>query len=322
MAFFPTQDLVAKPIENYVWDPVGMAWVKETQPSGGGGGGGTSSIFGAAFPATGTAAGFKDSSGNMAGANLDASGNLLVNVAAGGSTGAVTIADGADVTQGAKADSAATNSTSSWSVVSLLKGLYSLLAGTLTVGGSVSVSNFPATQPVSGTVTANQGTAGSSAWKVDGSGVTQPISGSVSVSNFPATQPVSGTITSNQGTANATPWNENIAQWGGSVVTLGQNVSASSVPVVLASDQTVSVSSGLPPNAAQETGGNLASASQKLNSIQNITQNTLIQLLSDIRMELRIMNAQHQQAFGLRDELDTFRADPYYASSGYDNSVN
>lgn len=44
------------------------------------------------------------------------------------------------------------------------------------------------------------------------------------------------TVTSNQGTANATPWNENIAQVGGSAVTLGQKVSASSIPVVLASD--------------------------------------------------------------------------------------
>lgn len=42
--------------------------------------------------------------------------------------------------------------------------------------GSVSVSNFPGTQPISGTVTANQGTGGASAWKVDGSAVTQPIS--------------------------------------------------------------------------------------------------------------------------------------------------
>ncbi len=49
----------------------------------GGGTGGTASSFGAAFPATGTAAGFIDSGGNMAGANLDASGFLKVNVAAG-----------------------------------------------------------------------------------------------------------------------------------------------------------------------------------------------------------------------------------------------
>jgi hypothetical protein len=58
--------------------------------------------------------------------------------------------------------------------------------------------------------------------RVDGSGVTQPVS---------------GTVTANQGTANATPWNENIAQWGGTATSLGQKVSASSVPVVIASDQ-------------------------------------------------------------------------------------
>jgi hypothetical protein len=45
-------------------------------------------------------------------------------------------------------------------------------------GLNVSVTNLPATQPVSGTF-----------WPT-----TQPISGSVSVSNLPATQPVSGTI--------------------------------------------------------------------------------------------------------------------------------
>lgn len=45
----------------------------------GGASGGTSSTFGAAFPATGTAAGFKDSTGALlAPGNLDASGNLKV----------------------------------------------------------------------------------------------------------------------------------------------------------------------------------------------------------------------------------------------------
>lgn len=53
-----------------------------------GGTGGTASAFGAAFPANGTAAGFKDSGGtNLAAGNLDASGNLKVNVAAGGAAG-------------------------------------------------------------------------------------------------------------------------------------------------------------------------------------------------------------------------------------------
>jgi hypothetical protein len=70
-------------------------------------------------------------------------------------------------------------------------------SGTQTVSGSVSILNFPATQAVSGTVSATQ----SGVWSVGrtwalSSGtdsVSATISGtpSVSVSNFPATQPVS-----------------------------------------------------------------------------------------------------------------------------------
>jgi hypothetical protein len=56
------------------------------------------------------------------------------------------------------------------------------------ISGSVVVSNLPATQPVSGAVA------------VSNLPSTQPISGSVSVSNLPATQPVSGTVTVNVGT--------------------------------------------------------------------------------------------------------------------------
>jgi len=55
-------------------------------------------------------------------------------------------------------------------------------AHTQPVSGTVAVSNFPATQPVSGTVAVSNFPA------------TQPVSGSVAVSNFPATQPVSGTV--------------------------------------------------------------------------------------------------------------------------------
>lgn len=51
---------------------------------------------------------------------------------------------------------------------------------------------FQATQPISGTVTANQGgiwtvqpgnTVNTTAWKIDGSAVTQPVSGTVTISN-------------------------------------------------------------------------------------------------------------------------------------------
>jgi hypothetical protein len=110
------------------------------------------------------------------------------------------------------------NTSTAPSPVTAANGLY-VQPGTGTtwsVSGSVSVSNFPATQPVSvaslplpsGAATAAKqpapGTAGSASadvlsvqgvasmtpLKVDGSAVTQPVS----VSNFPATQAVSGAV--------------------------------------------------------------------------------------------------------------------------------
>jgi hypothetical protein len=48
-----------------------------------GGGGGTASDFGQSFPASGTAAGAQGTNGDMEPLNLDAGGNLLVNVATG-----------------------------------------------------------------------------------------------------------------------------------------------------------------------------------------------------------------------------------------------
>jgi hypothetical protein len=56
------------------------------------------------------------------------------------------------------------------------------LPATQPVSGTVGVSNFPATQPVSGTV------------DIGNLPATQPVSGTVGVSNFPATQPVSGAV--------------------------------------------------------------------------------------------------------------------------------
>lgn len=81
---------------------------------------------------------------------------------------------------------AVTQSTSPW-VTSV-----SNFPATQPVSGTVAVSNFPATQPVSGTVAATQ----SGTWSVGVNNfpATQPVSGTVSVSNFPATQPVSGTV--------------------------------------------------------------------------------------------------------------------------------
>lgn len=63
------------------------------------------------------------------------------------------------------------------------------------------------------------------------------VNGALKVDASATTQPISGTITSNQGAANATPWNENLAQVGGSAVSLGAKTSSSSIPVVLATDE-------------------------------------------------------------------------------------
>jgi hypothetical protein len=115
----------------------------------------------------------------------------------GGGGGPATIADGADVAEGATTDAAIITDTTG-TVSGKLRGLVKIFASmwdsvngrlrvdgsevTQPVSGTVSVSNFPASQPVSGSVS------------VSNFPVTQPVSGSVSVSNFPATQPVSGSV--------------------------------------------------------------------------------------------------------------------------------
>jgi hypothetical protein len=90
-------------------------------------------------------------------------------------------------------------------------------AGSLTVDGTVAVSNFPATQPVSGTVALDstslsalesitvQNAAGASAVNIQDGGNSITVDGSVSVSNFPATQAVSGPLTDTQLRATAVP---------------------------------------------------------------------------------------------------------------------
>jgi hypothetical protein len=114
----------------------------------------------------------------------------------GGGGGAVTAAigsyaDGAITTMGTKADAAWTGSGSA-TLIALLKALYAAEVANSTVSlgagsnaiGSVAVSNFPSTQPISGnvgvsslpalpagsnaigSVTANQGSPGGSAWSV------------------------------------------------------------------------------------------------------------------------------------------------------------
>lgn len=72
----------------------------------------------------------------------------------GGGGGASTIVDGGDVAQGSKADAAATNSTGSWSIVSILKGLYERLTTLNTSQGSTTTAVNTVNTTAGGTTTA------------------------------------------------------------------------------------------------------------------------------------------------------------------------
>lgn len=86
--------------------------------------------------------------------------------------------------------------------------------GTLAVSGPLTDTQLRATAvPVSGTITANQGgtwtvqpgnTANTTAWKVDGSAVTQPVSGTVTIGTFPDNEPFN--LNQLAGTALAAPF--------------------------------------------------------------------------------------------------------------------
>lgn len=107
---------------------------------------------------------------------------------------------------------------------------------TVSAAGAVKVDGSAVTQPVSGTVTANQGgtwtvqpgnTANTTAWKVDGSAVTQPVS---------------GTVTANAGTGTFNIQSNaavNVAQMNGVATTMGNGASGTGVQrVTVASDST------------------------------------------------------------------------------------
>lgn len=130
--------------------------------------------------------------------------------------------------------------------------------GSITVDGTVAVSNFPATQTVTGTVTANQGTPNSigNSWPVeisDGSNIlgtnTHPV-------RIDPTGTTAQPITDNAGsiTVDSTQLpsalvggriDSNTGSWLGSTApSVGSKTSANSIPVVIASDQAAVTVSG------------------------------------------------------------------------------
>lgn len=131
-----------------------------------GGGGGTSSTFGNPFPATGTAAGFIDSSGDMAGANLDAGGNLKV-TASNAYALDTTLTGGnaiAIIKTAAKGATTAANPTSA-NVSADVQALHVSLAET-SVTQPVSAASLPL--PSGAATSANQSTEIASLASIDG----------------------------------------------------------------------------------------------------------------------------------------------------------
>lgn len=140
--------------------------------------------------------------------------------------------------------------------------------GTFSVTGDVSVSNFPASfavtgtvltdgsahtqpvsgtfwqavQPISGSVSVNNQTSTSSLVGVSTitfAGVAQPVSGTVSVDNFPATQPVSGSVSVNNFTSTVS-----IVGTPNVSVTNTPNVAVTNTPTVTVGNASLSVTQG------------------------------------------------------------------------------
>lgn len=119
----------------------------------------------------------------------------------------------------------------------------------LNLAGALRTDGSGVTQPVSGTVTAAQGTAASlaAAWPVeitDGTNVLGTALHPVKIDpTGTTTQPVSGTVAISGTVAS------NLTQVGGTAIALGQTTMSASLPVAIASNQTA-----LPSNITQVAG--------------------------------------------------------------------
>lgn len=125
-----------------------------------------------------------------------------------------------------------------------------------TVSGSVQVGNFPATQSITGSVgitnfpavqQVSQGSSGSQMWKVDGSGVTQPISVvTLPLPSGAATEQTQLAVSSTLSQVRSKTDNIDVllstrlasSTFTDRINTLGQKEMSGSTPVVLASNQT------------------------------------------------------------------------------------
>lgn len=257
----------------YGWDTTSGSWVKLTADHAtgalnvaivaGAAAGGTSSSFGAAFPATGTAAGFTDGTNMQGGRVFDVDSGAGtqyvqgVNLRASASGGSVEIpapapADGAANPAAALQSGALTSifDGTNWQRTRQVQGDASTAVGVGSTAGLLfngttwdrprgDATNGAFVNVKTGTLTANIGTTnglaldatltgGTQKTKIVDSGgtnvATVSAAGAVKVDGSAVTQPVSGTVTANQGGA---PWTSAlVAQTSGSNLSTNSIVSA------------------------------------------------------------------------------------------------
>lgn len=214
------------------------------QVSSFGGSGGTASAFGSAFPSgasSGTAVGFNDGT-NMQGARVidaDTGAGVFWTLA----TNPVFRTSGTPVEAG--------TASNPWNVVFPSAQAVSQ-SGVWNIGTLSTITTLPALAAGSNTIGAvnlAQYTPASGRLPVDGSGVTQPVSGTVT-----ANQGGAWAVTANAGTNLNTSALLTTSAFEARMPALGQATMAASVPVAIASNQ-----GNLPTNLAQ-IGGNAISA--------------------------------------------------------------
>lgn len=318
----------------WVWDTIGLAWIKATPSSGGGGGGGTQYAEGTTVAtATGTIALAKTPSNVTTALKTDASGNLNVNLAAGSISGGNAAASPTGAAVPASADYTGWNSGGTLTGVTLTTalpvqpgtGVVFPVSGTfwqatqpVSIAASVAVTGtfWQATQPVSGSL-GRSWTLSNVTDSIAVSGTFWQATQPVSIASMPstpvtgtfwqATQPVSISTTVNTSdghTAANTPLSVRLTDGTSFYTASGGGGGGSTFAQANAVAPTWT--EGQNANLSQDLSGQLR---VRADALDTFNQTTMKDLLTGILVELRTLSELTKQGLNVRDELDTIRND-------------
>lgn len=337
---------------NWVWDVNLLTWVAETQPGGGSGGAVTVANGADVAQGTTTDVAWVSGAGTVISLlkKIASAGGSAVSIADGSDVAEGLTTDAAvqgdnpgtlsaklrGLNKSVAAGLPVTNTNLDATISSRLKPADTLtkVATVDTITNPVAVTGtfFQATQPVS-----------------IASMPSTPVTGPLTDTQLRATAvPVSGTVTANAGTNLNT---SALALEAGHLATIdahipaqGQAAAAASMPVVLpaaqittltppaaitgfALDATVAKDASLvtidtdlkatQPRSitnfpATQAVSMASGASPDLLALYNLNQSVVVQLLTDIRTELRILNTVSASGLNVKDDLDGFRSEPTY----------